>query len=73
MKLSIKTLTSDCSFEHKCLENTEFKPCEVKECVNEKILFVKSNHRMCDYSFNFGNEKVCWCPTRKEIFEKYNL
>lgn len=73
MKLSVKILASKCSYEHRCKCYNGFKPCEVKECINDKILFVQSNQRMCEYSLNFGNEKVCFCPTRKEIFEKYNL
>lgn len=73
MKLSIQTLASQCIFQHQCLNQNEFKPGEVKEFLNQKVLFVNCKQRICGYSLNFGCEKVCFCPTRKEIFKKYNV
>ena len=73
MKLSLKILAKDCKFEHACLDCNGHKICEVKECLNNKILFVDYNQSMCDYYISFGNEKVCFCPTRKEIFQKYYM
>jgi hypothetical protein len=72
MRLKVNLLASKCIFGHACLENNVHKPCEVKECVNEKVVFIKCEPRMCGYHINFGYEKICLCPTRKEIFEKYN-
>lgn len=73
MGLKVKVLASNCCYGYACLENNGHKICSVKECINDKVVFISCKPRNCGYHISFGNEKVCLCPTRKELFFKYNI
>jgi len=70
---SILEETVHCRKDFECLKNDN-SLCitkKVENCVDGRILFLKCNE-MCSYKMTYGNSAICNCPTRKEIFRKYN-
>lgn len=65
--------TVHCRKDFECLENDN-SLCvakKVESLVDGKVLFLKCNE-MCRYKITYGNSAICNCPTRIEIFRKYN-
>jgi hypothetical protein len=65
----------------KCLDNfgclkDENHPCLVMGvdfCIAGKVHYVDCSKKSCNYKMGYGDSTICNCPTRKEIFNKYNL
>ncbi len=69
----IQEEASKCKKKLACLKE-KCELCAVADCVNDSVLFVKSEYNAsCPYQQMFGNEFICSCPVRKEIYEKYRL
>ena len=69
----IRSKTTHCLKDFECLKN-ETATClnnKVDRWLDGKVLFVHCND-MCNYKMNFGNSTICNCPTRNEIYRKYN-
>lgn len=67
--------TIHCKYNFECLQN-ENHLClnaNVDSCVNDSVHFINCNEPCHNYKISFGNSNICFCPTRKEIFNKYNL
>ncbi len=74
-KVAPDTLESadKCQRNYVCL-NEETPPlCPVKDCVNCEIHFISVNTFYCAYFLYFGDEVICTCPVRKELFNKYEV
>ncbi len=66
--------TSDCKKNFDCLKNDQHIFCKVEYCVNHEVHFVKCmDVDYCVFKMYFGQSFTCNCPTRKEIFNKYNI
>lgn len=67
-----KTKKCPCSF--RCLETGYCPGCEIEEVFGETHAFVKmtQDNRTCPYVIPFAFSYVCHCPTRLEIYRKYN-
>jgi len=64
--------TLDCHKNFDCLNTEKHVLCEVENCINEKVYFIKYlGKSLCRYKMSFGDSSLCNCPTRKEIFNKY--
>ena len=67
--------TTKCRNDFECLKNEDYF-CETKKvthCVSDVVYFTNCNSiTSCNYKIRFGNEIICQCPTRKEIFNKYD-
>ena len=67
--------TKECNKSFECLGNKN------QTCLNKKVerylsgdvLFINCNDKLCHYNMSFGNEVICNCPTRKEIFNRYHF
>jgi hypothetical protein len=58
----------------KCLEEDGRPECKVDRQLKGNGVFVSPNGRdQCPYKMSFGNAYVCNCPTRFELFDKYNV
>ena len=77
----IKNQTKECPSDFHCLADNEGPMCDVDlpMCSSEYIfegngLFIKplSDHE-CTYQMPFRSGFLCHCPTRREIFKKYNI
>jgi len=67
--------TKKCSKNFECLlfeTQTGLKK-KVDRVVSRDVLFVHCNERICHYYLSSGNSVICNCPTRKEIYKKYNF
>ncbi len=63
--------TTKCKKNFTCLTDISNSCCEVKSCVNDNLIFVDYKcEDKCDYKMSFGNEYICNCPTRKNIYKK---
>ena len=65
--------TTNCDRNFECLNGGSIH-CEVENCVNKEVLFVKSSStENCPYKLPYGYSNICTCPTRKEICNKYGI
>lgn len=55
-----------------CLSGKEIM-CPVEKAITTEVLFVHYDPSKCTciYHLPFGDSSVCMCPTRQEIFRKY--
>lgn len=66
--------TTKCQKDFSCLDGKNRTCCEITDCVNNEVIFVKCKHSpSCPYQQRFGNEFVCNCPIRKEIYIKHKI
>ncbi len=66
--------TTRCDRKFLCLKTPSNIYCQVKDCINEEVLFVKCEDTIiCNYKMSFGNSFVCNCPTRKEIYNLHKI
>jgi hypothetical protein len=64
-----KSLAHKCNSDHICLKHPEKVKCEVDYCVNNEVLFVKSDGtNACPYLHSFGYSHFCSCPLRMQIY-----
>jgi hypothetical protein len=68
--------TTDCRCYFHCLNGESGKMCIADSPVNEDGLFLKKvSDKDCPYlrkiGFSFVSH-ICTCPTRREIYERYN-
>ncbi len=64
--------TIRCEKNFKCLSGNLHVYCQVENCINNEVHFIKCTNRLnCSYKMSFGDLFICTCPTRKEIFNKY--
>jgi len=70
---AIRTRTTKCQYNFKCLEQGDCPACEVKYAVSNGPVFVnlKNKNSDCAYIMSFGNSYICTCPTRTELYLKY--
>ena len=66
--------TTKCEKDYSCTKGKWGELCNVEDCVNGKVHFIKcANEEYCSYQHSFGYEPTCSCPTRQEIYNKYNV
>lgn len=71
-KIIEETIKCEKSFD--CLKNDKHVYCKVENCVSSEVHFVKClNDEYCVYRMSFGESYICNCPTRKEIYNKYEI
>jgi len=71
----IVTSADKCEFNFECLQNQqcECMQSKIKYHVQRKIIFVDCDSKTCEYLVPFGNSKLCDCPVRLEIYNKYEI
>lgn len=66
--------TKACDKDFICLNGSPACFCPVKLCVDGQIHFVEYvEDRRCRYRMQFGSGYFCACPTRKEIYNRYQI
>ena len=69
---SAKKATKHCRKNFACLEKGGKPLCEVGDCINSAIFFLKRlNETGCPNALMFGSEHLCACPVRKELFAEH--
>jgi hypothetical protein len=65
--------TSNCKCEFSCLSGDKTCLCEAKCSIGSEVLEVTPKSGIdCNYCVSVGNTTFCHCPTRNEIFNRYN-
>ena len=66
--------TKRCEKGFACLKGQCDDLCRVESCVNGKVHFIQSmNKDYCSYRGNFGESVICYCPTRKELYNMHGV
>ncbi len=64
--------TTKCKKNFACLSTHNQVCCKVEYRINGSVLFIYcTNKEHCNYKMILGNNHICNCPTRKEIFNRY--
>jgi len=77
MRIKVDEITlqasNKCVFGFGCLQSDKFPQCSVTRYIDGDGLFIKDpNQNICPYKVSFGYSYMCSCPTRKEIYKKYD-
>ena len=66
--------TKRCEKGFSCLKDLCEGLCRVESCVNGRVHFIRSmNKNYCSYRGDFGGSAICYCPTRKELYNMYGV
>ena len=70
-----KKQTTKCYYNFTCLNNGTWDTCSIERDLQEAFLAIKtkSDKITCPYCFPFGFSYYCTCPTRREIYQRYNI
>jgi hypothetical protein len=70
----IRSRTTRCPFDFKCLEVGEALLCPVDRFLEKNGLFLKRKKRdYCPYMMTYGQKYICNCPTHVELFQQYRI
>jgi hypothetical protein len=65
--------TIKCQFDFACLRDNDFPKCLVDYSVKNNGVFIREvREETCPYKMAFGHSYICYCPTRYEVYEKYD-
>ena len=70
-----KKQSTKCPYNFECLSNDDWNTCIIERELYSNGLDIKNkaNKAFCPYSMSFGfSMYVCQCPTRYEIYNRYN-
>lgn len=78
MAIQIKSVTSKaitrCEKDFSCLSGNEECVCWVAYASRYRFVQVKpQSNYPCSYLFHYGNETYCLCPTRNELYNRYQI
>ena len=66
--------TTKCGCNFSCLTDEKKCLCEVKGSAGYNSVCVSPQSDMdCDYINDLGSSFFCFCPTRNEIYHRYNI
>ncbi len=66
--------TSRCKKQFVCLTGEGQCLCKAEYCLNGKVCFIRPGENLlCNYKVTYQNSFLCSCPTRKEIYNSYNM
>ncbi len=66
--------TTECFFEFQCLKENGKPHCEIVSTNFGYVFFVKySSSLNCGYALSVGDDHMCLCPTRGELYLKYKI
>ncbi len=66
--------TKRCNKGFSCLTKLREDLCQVESCINGETHFIKCiSKNSCQYQGTFGASVICYCPTRKELYNKHGV
>jgi hypothetical protein len=67
--------TTKCPRNYLCLTSNNRDMCLIDRPVSDEGLFIKGRvkHENCPYYIEFEYSYICDCPTRHEIYQRYNI
>lgn len=67
-------MTTDCMFSFRCLNGNAKNICKIERCFGDGGCFLSTvNPGVCSYKVSFGHSYICTCPTRSEIYHRYEI
>lgn len=70
----VKQKSTECKKGFSCLSAARTDLCIVLSCFDCDIHFIHClNTEACSYQHKIGERFYCDCPTRKELYKKYNI
>lgn len=65
-------VTIECKKSFSCLAGDKNNICRIGDCVDGNVRFIKcADSKKCSYQVPYGSNRLCSCPTRKEIYSLY--
>ena len=72
--IDILEATKRCCFDFQCLKENGKPRCEVEYVIIGAVFFVKCLLvQSCNYLVSCGDDIMCLCPTRAELYLKYKI
>ncbi len=69
----VRKKTKQCTHEFGCLTG-EKTVCSVDQFIEDDGVFIQRPQDVfCPYLMHFGNSHICQCPTRREMYERYQI
>ena len=66
--------TTDCIYNFTCLTGDETCRCNVVASNDEDIVEIKTKPSIpCKYCVSLESASYCTCPTRVEVYHRYNM
>jgi hypothetical protein len=66
--------TTDCIYDFTCLAGDKTCLCEVVDSNGEDIVEIKTKCSLpCKYCVSLESASYCTCPTRVEVYKRYNM
>ncbi len=66
--------TQRCNKNFSCLKGQRDDLCIVESCIDGEVHFIKCLNKVsCPYQGTFGAGVICYCPTRKELYNKHGV
>ena len=66
--------TTDCIYDFTCLKGDKTCLCDVVDLNEEDIVEVKGKPSIpCKYCVSLESASYCTCPTRVEVYHRYNM
>jgi hypothetical protein len=70
---AVRHLTVHCLKDFSCFSGDESCLCDLEALKEEDIVEIKSKPKIaCKYCISLEGDNYCTCPTRVEIFKRYN-
>ena len=66
--------TTECDKNFSCLSDDQKSLCEIDSHPTESSFFIeKPKNEICNYRQPFARFYLCTCPTRQEIYKRYDI
>ena len=65
--------TTECNKDFSCLTPKGNGQCKVDYRISKDVYFVNCMDTSCGYVISYGDSHLCNCPTRKELYDRYNI
>ncbi len=65
-------VTSQCERNYSCLSGHKECLCKIEKA-RGNVLFIHPENTNCKYRSSFAYFKICLCPIRNEIYERYRI
>jgi hypothetical protein len=66
--------TSQCKKDFICLSGTGECLSKVEHIISKELCFIEGTMcGHCNFKLSFGYSSICTCPTRKEIYNRYEI
>ncbi|WP_339133892.1 MAG: hypothetical protein WGN25_13960 [Candidatus Electrothrix sp. GW3-4] len=63
-----------CKKGFSCLDKNKQDICQAEKCLLESVLYIRCrDNSTCNFQYTLGEDVLCGCPVRKEIYNRYHI